>query len=101
MALARPADNVRPTKSTTNMATRKMMRWRPENHALPSENIRELIMESIVTAKVQSLCNLRLRKYRERKRERESKDRWREQHEKITDTKHAPHHGLPTPPFSF
>lgn len=62
MALARPADIVRPTKRTTNMATRKMMRWRPENLALPGENIREPIMESIAMAKVQSLCNLRLRK---------------------------------------
>ena len=61
MALARPADIVKPTKSTTNMATRKMVRWRLENLALPSENIREPIMESIATAKVQNLCNLRLR----------------------------------------
>ena len=62
MALARPADIVRPTKSATNMATRNMVRWRLENLALPSETIREPAMESIAMAKVQSMCNLGLRK---------------------------------------
>ena len=62
MALARPADIVRPTKSTTNMATRKMVRWRLENLALPSENIRELVMGSIAMAKVQSMCDVGLHK---------------------------------------
>jgi len=77
------------------MATRKMVRWRLENVALPSENIREPVMGSIAMVKVQSMCNLGLHK------QRRGKDRWWEQHEKRNDNKPCPHHCATNPTVQF